>query len=478
MVDPIPNTLAKSIGTICLDDMVSTEQIMTDHTRISPKKIETTQQSHDSNSRFEQKSQTNSKGGEHLKNLETDFENCLKKMTKDVQLSPGHENGENSEEEKSNFMCARKGEEKSFLTEFTDNKIGVGQLCNQESKEEIENKDQLISKSKSSSDNGKIVQEKKDWNRSAKYEARNLKGEKKIQKKKESSFKIHIPKLDEFLSQNTKVNFKSFDEKKREYQKYLEERDVSVNREEIIVTANQFVWKKDEREQLLSMIDKILTLEEGFDENVEKDSEENKVNGACAEVQTKSFDFLPDMKVDSTLTTQTQNKGPVRKKCDTHRVPMHDMYKESETMVLNGKEQLKESQYPSCRENECEIEHACSYRDHGFGSDQEGGWSNEEIDSFDTLCEEEVDFEKQDSEEEEQTFFEYPFIPNSNHSTLNYHCLGDQYPPFAFNPYNGCGYPSPAQISHDQRKQLFNYQLSLSLYQQNIYISAMLGHLY
>lgn len=244
------------------------------------------------------------------------------------------------------------------------------------------------------------------------------------------------------------------------------------------MTTNPFVWKKEEKEELLSMIDKILTLDDGFDEVVEKDSEKKKVNSACAEVQTESFDFLPDMKGDSTLTTQTQNKDHVRKNCDTHRVLMHDTYKESESKVLDWKKQSKDSQYPSCSENEYGIEHACNYRDHGSGSNQDGGWSNEEIDSFDTLCEEEVDFEKQDSEEEEQTFFEYPYIPNSNHSTLNNHCLGEQYPPFSFYPYNSFGYLSPAQMSRDHRKQLFNYQLSLSLYQQNNYISAMLGHLY
>lgn len=462
MVDPIPNTLAKSEGTICLDDMVSTEQIITDHTRVSPKKMETTEQSHKSKSKLDQKSQTNSKGGEHLKNLETNFENCLKTMTKDVQLSSCNENGENSEEEKSNYMCARNCKKKSCLNECTGNKIGLGNLCNQESKEKMENKDQLTGKSRSSSRKGKTDQEEKDLSRSAKYEAMNLKGEKKTSKKKESCFEIQIPKLDEFLSQNMKENSKSFDEKKREYQKYIEERDASVNREEIIVTANPFVWKKDEREQLLFMIDEILTLEEGFDENVEKDSEENKVKSACAEVQTESFEFLPDMKGDSTLTTGTKYKEHVRKKCGSDRVPMHDTHKESETMARNGTKPPNESQY----------------RDHGFCLDQEGVWSNEEIDSFDTLCKEEVDFEKQDLEEEEQTFFEYPCIPNSNHSTLNNHCLGDEYPAFAFNPYNGFGYPYPAQMSRDQRKHFFNYQLSLSLYQQNNYISAMLGQFY
>lgn len=440
--------------------MVSTEQIMTDHTRVSPKKIETTQQSHNSKRKLVQESQTNSKGGEHLKNLETNFENCLKTMTKDVQLSSCNESGENSEEEKSNYTCARNCKMKSFLNECTGNKIGLGNLCNQESKEKMENK--LTGKSRSSSHKGKTDQEEKDISRSAEYEARNLKSEKKMPKKKESCFEIHIPKLDEFLTQNMKENSKSFDEKKREYQKYLEERDASVNREEIIVTANPFVWKKDEREKLLSMIDKILTLEEGFDENVEKDSEENKVKSACPEVQTESFEFLPDMKGDSTLTTGTKYKEHVKKKCGSDRVPMHDTHKESETMVLNGKKPPNESQY----------------RDHGFCLDQEGVWSNEEIDSFDTLCKEEVDFEKQDLEEEEQIFFEYPCIPNSNHSTLNNHCLGDEYPPFAFNPYNSFGYPSPAQMSHDQRKHFFNYQLSLSLYQQNNYISAMLGQFY
>lgn len=478
MVDPIPNSLAKSEGTICLDDMVSTEQIMTDHTRISPRKIETTQQNHDSESNLKHKSKTNGIGGEHLKNLETDFETCLKKKTKDVQSSSGNENGENAEEEKSDFMCARKCENKSFLNECTDNKIGLGWLCNQESKEKIKSKFQVTGKSRSSFDKGKIVQEKKYLNRSTKYEPRNLKGEKKIPKKKESSFKVHIPKLDEFLSQNMKGNSKSFEEKKNNYGKYLEEKGATVNREKIIVTTNPFVWKKEEKEELLSMIDKILTLDGGFDEEVEKDSEKKKVNSACAEVQTESFDFLPDMKGDSTLTTQTQNKDHVRKNCDTHRVLMHDTYKESESKVLDWKKQSKDSQYPSCSENEYGIEHACNYRDHESGSNQDGGWSNEEIDSFDTLCEEEVDFEKQDSEEEEQTFFEYPYIPNSNHSTLNNHCLGEQYPPFSFYPYNSFGYLSPAQMSRDHRKQLFNYQLSLSLYQQNNYISAMLGHLY
>lgn len=32
------------------------------------------------------------------------------------------------------------------------------------------------------------------------------------------------------------------------------------------------------------MIEKILILEEGFDENVEKDNEENKVKSVCVEV--------------------------------------------------------------------------------------------------------------------------------------------------------------------------------------------------
>lgn len=48
--------------------------------------------------------------------------------------------------------------------------------------------------------------------------------------------------------------------------------------------VNLFVWKKDEREKLLFMIDKILIFEEGFDENVEKDSEKNKVKSVCVEV--------------------------------------------------------------------------------------------------------------------------------------------------------------------------------------------------
>lgn len=471
--DPIPNTLAKSEGTICLDDMVSTEQIMTDHTRISPKKAEIKQQNHDPKNESEQKSQENGRSGQHLKNLKSDFQNCLKNKTMDVRSSSCSENETHSEEKLSSSVFAKKCENKSFLNECADDKIELGQLSNHECKEKSENNDQITGKSRCS-DKGKTGQDK-DFDRAAKYEVRNLKGEKKIQMKNDSGLKIQIPKLDNFLSRKKQGTSLSFDEKEREYQKYLEERDTSANREEIIVKATPFVWKENEKEQLVSMIDKILILQNGSDVNVENDSEKNKVKSACAEVQTDSFDFLPNMKDHSTLTTQTQTKKHVRKHFDTHRGTTSEAFTEPETVVLKGRDQPKESQLPGCSVVECKMEHACSNRNHGFGSDQVGGWSNEEKDSYDTLREE-VEFEEQDlEEEEEQTYFEYPFSPNSDHSYLNNHCLGEQYPTIS---YNSFGYPSPAQMRHEQRKQLFNYQLSLSLYQQNYYISAMLGYLY
>lgn len=84
------------------------------------------------------------------------------------------------------------------------------------------------------------------------------------------------------------------------------------------------------------MIDEILILEEGFDENVEKDSEENKVKSVCVEVQIESFEFFFDMKGDSILIIGIKYKEYVRKKCGFYRVFMYDIYKELEIMVQNG----------------------------------------------------------------------------------------------------------------------------------------------
>lgn len=69
-------------------------------------------------------------------------------------------------------MCVRNCKKKFFLNECFGNKIGFGNLCNQEFKEKM------------------------DINE---YEVRNLKSEKKMLKKKESCFEIYILKLDEFL---------------------------------------------------------------------------------------------------------------------------------------------------------------------------------------------------------------------------------------------------------------------------------------
>lgn len=87
-------------------------------------------------------------------------------------------------------MCVRNCKKKFFLNECFGNKIGFGNLCNQEFKEKMENKDQLIGKLRSFFDKGKIDLEVKDLSRFVKYEVRNLKGEKKILKKKESCFEI------------------------------------------------------------------------------------------------------------------------------------------------------------------------------------------------------------------------------------------------------------------------------------------------
>lgn len=53
-------------------------------------------------------------------------------------------------------MCVRNCKKKFFLNECIGNKIGFGNLCNQEFKEKMENKDQLIGKLSSFFYKGKI----------------------------------------------------------------------------------------------------------------------------------------------------------------------------------------------------------------------------------------------------------------------------------------------------------------------------------
>lgn len=77
-------------------------------------------------------------------------------------------------------MCVRNCKKKFFLNECIGNKIGFGNLCNQEFKEKMENKDQLIGKLRSFFDKEKIYYKKKDLRRFVEYEVRNLKSEKKI----------------------------------------------------------------------------------------------------------------------------------------------------------------------------------------------------------------------------------------------------------------------------------------------------------
>ena len=484
MLDPIPSTLVKSEGTVCLDDMVSTEQIMTDHTRISPKKNETPKHNQISNHTAELTSQNGMKM-ENLKTVKPDLDKYIENKGKDqrTHLSSNYNKQvTQSDDGKSSVKYLKESfnDSQNFSpNECGDNRKIDSQLCSAQCQENSE--DHFVdfgSTSRrrlgnSTEEMGVVIPKLPDD-----------KGQiLKKMKNKSYPLKFQIPQLDEGRSQNVSEKPKSFKEKEEEYRKFREKNDAALIREDIKVKPIPFKWKEGEKEHLLSVIDKILSLDDRFDADTEKKSKERSVKCVNVEVQTDALDVQRNMQGDNEMNTQTQEKQNGYK----HKSTSHKQITDSEFLVPRRRERYSESD-----SNFCYVEDLGSV-DNIEGSLGHGRSMRYNRDRFhDKLHQEENENEAEFAEEEE-TFYEYPYYPQANFPHANYpwtnypqtnyphesdpHFTGRFLPHPYYPRFNHAGTPW-SEMSRIQRKYLFNYQLSQAMYQQQQYISAMLGQYY
>nr|XP_022296950.1 probable ATP-dependent RNA helicase DDX20 [Crassostrea virginica] len=481
--DPIPSTLAKSEGTVCLDDMVSTEQIMTDHARIPPKKNEFPKHKQISNHTAEFTPQ-NGMTMENLKTVKPDLDKYIENKGKDqrTHLSSNYNKQvTQSDDGKSSVKSLKESfnDSQTFSpNECGDNRNIDSQLCSAQCQEKSEDHFTDFGRSlnrkmeKDTEEKGAVIPKLPD------HKGQIL----RKMKKKSCPLKFQIPQLDEGRSQNVSEKPKSFKEKEEEYRKFREKNNATLIREEIKVKPIPFKWKEGEKDHLLSMIDKILSLDDRFDEDTEKKSKERSVKCVNVQVQTDALDVQESMQGDNEMNTQTQEKQNGYK----HKSTSHKQITDSEFLVPRRRERFSESD-----SNFCYVEDLGSV-DNIEGSLGHGRSMLYNCDRFhDKLLQEENENEAEFAEEE--TFYEYPYYPQANFPHENYpwtnypqtnyphesdpHFTGQLLPHPYYPRFNHAG-PPWSEMSRIQRKYLFNYQISQAMYQQQQYISAMLGQYY
>ncbi|XP_048739061.2 probable ATP-dependent RNA helicase DDX20 [Ostrea edulis] len=402
--DPIPSTLAKSEGTINLDDMVSTEQIITDHTRLlprkmevtgqintdrtrlSPRKTEVTEQIHTDRSRLSprktevteqihtDRSRLSPRKTEVTEQIHTDRSRLSPRKTEVTEqihtdrsrLSPRKtevteeqhftskgddkpqfrsskhsKNGterERLKNPKSNFKVKGKRDikKKASVSPDSDNEVRAESAVefknvslnnvlsgrNSASANErgdfhnvsVElNSDHLSGRTSQTGDSpGTPIESSAEVK--AKVErltepSENEEGAKERfqthQKRDRGShygFPMNVPQLRDVLCRNTRKHQKTYEEKETAYKKYLEERDTPFERREIQVRPNPYVWKDKQKERLLSMIEKVLTIDEDG-EKLGAGEKIKRTDTASTGSQTQGIDFPLNVKNEFMLKT-------------------------------------------------------------------------------------------------------------------------------------------------------------------------------
>ncbi|XP_062572170.1 LOW QUALITY PROTEIN: probable ATP-dependent RNA helicase DDX20 [Saccostrea cucullata] len=487
--DPIPSTLTKSEGTFNLDDMVSTEQIITDHTRISPKKIDVkeNQNSLKENSKHQSIANRHSQksaGRKHLQNVETEFEQRHWRDKKremsvsaDVKSEKGIEKFSEPLEMKNDIGFPSTNERGDFKVSAFESLSGSFQgniLQEEDSPDDVH---------QSSNDQRKIKQGIEVCAKPAEiFEEREMPKKTSPKKRIKKAIKMHIPQLEEFLCHKDKQSSKSYEEKEREYKKYLEERETSYERGEITIKPTPFVWKEGEKEQLLSMIDTILSVDDHSEFSEQEEQEDRKDNTSTA-TQTESFVFIPGVNDGYTSWGQKQTKKDSRRskpqKKDVSENSENTWQPINRSGLLNDdRNDVEQSKYcDHTGESEYEQEHEHDYRGEEWCSDEvehfvdeDNDDYDEENDDYDDQCEKDDDFSDEHSEHDEGTYKE----PKWNDSWSPYVYP----PPYMYNPYFSMPYASHQQMTHAQRTHMFHSHLTTAQQQQNHYLSAMLANFY
>ncbi|XP_062604795.1 probable ATP-dependent RNA helicase DDX20 [Saccostrea cucullata] len=487
--DPIPSTLTKSEGTFNLDDMVSTEQIITDHTRISPKKMDVTENQNSLKENSKQQNISNrhsqkSAGRKHLQNLESEFEQKHWRNKKkeipvraEVESEKGNENFSEPLEMKNDIGFPSANERGDFKVSAFESLSGPfqGNILQEE--------DSPYDVHQSYNDQRKIKQGIEVCAKPAEIcEEREMPKKTSPKKKdKEKAIKMCIPQLEEFLCHKDKQSSKSYEEKEREYKKYLEERETSYERGEITIKPTPFVWKEGEKEQLLSMIDTLLSIDDHCEFSEEEEQEDRKDNTSTA-TQTEGFVFLPSVNDGYTSCGQKQMK----KDSGRSKSQKKDVSENSENtwqpinrsgFLKDDKKDIEHIKYCDYID-ESEEEHEHDYRNGEVCSDEEEHFEDEENDDYDDQCEEDDDFSDEQSEVDEEAY-EEPNCPPTGCPEWNNPWSPYVYPPpYMYNPYFSMPYASHQQMTHAQRTQMFNSHLALAQQQQNHYLSAMLANFY
>ncbi|XP_061175888.1 probable ATP-dependent RNA helicase DDX20 [Saccostrea echinata] len=485
--DPIPSTLTKSEGTFNLDDMVSTEQIITDHTRISPKKVDVTenQNSLKENSKQQSISKRHSQknaGRKYFQILESEFEQKgwrdKKKMpvSSDVKSEKGTENSALPNELRNELGFLSPNERGDIKESVFESRCGPfqGNVLHEEDSSNVVQQ--------SSVNERKMKEGLEAFTKPAEIceESEKPKRTTPNKKDKDKVTRIHIPQLEHFLCHNDKGISKTYEEKEREYKKYLQEKETSSERGEIIVKPTPFVWKEGEKEHLLSMIDKILNLDD-HKEYSEEDEQENRKDSTTSATQTEEFDFLPNMDWGYAFHGQKQmregdGKSKSKQRDVSKNIEKNSLPKMWSKFINTEKKDFEQIQYQYYTdEGEYEQEHGHDFRDGELQLDEEENFEDEENYDYYDQCEEDYISDEQSEDDEEA--YEEPNCPPPGSDWNNSWSPNMYPPPYFYNyPYFCMPYASHPQVTHEQKAYLFNCHLSLAQQQQHHYVSAMLEH--